>query len=506
MDRRCATTGAPTLIARRENDEQLLAAVHRHMTLARCSRCAAAAPPGAWTKSWAGEAIASLGSGGQQLAAVLSGDDTSAQSSLRLGEMLRVAGDHARAVEVFERCGGPRRARRHDLGGDHRPRRSRRLPGAPGLPCSMPTRVAPWPRPSWSRASPTMCAPSCTTRWPNCTNCSAWRKARAPCRTGARRLGLRHATTAPACARRCWPANLSPIEPSWMRLCHRRDSAGGLPLVAAGAAGLSFLPEAMLLRLKPSRARNCCGLPREVTRAHRWWFNPRSREPRHGPVLRPRDQRREARPCPSPSPAGCSRAAWAGRPRRAVHAELPQFVAALYGILRADAVVVLVNPMNRAEEFGHYITDPEAKVTICSADLAGIVARPNAALPRRSACSVLVTRYADALPASIVSAAEAPNAATEQWLRADPPLPESAGGLAGRAGRRPWPSSACRARRTAGPDDLALLPHTSGTTGLPKGCMHTHLTLMHNAVGQQWGNSGPESVALGWCRCSTSPA
>ena len=36
----------------------------------------------------------------------------------------------------------------------------------------------------------------------------------------------------------------------------------------------------------------------------------------------------------------------------------PQFAVALYGILRANAVVVPVNPMNRAEEFKHYITDP----------------------------------------------------------------------------------------------------------------------------------------------------
>ena len=49
---------------------------------------------------------------------------------------------------------------------------------------------------------------------------------------------------------------------------------------------------------------------------------------------------------------------------------------------------------------------------------------------------------------------------------------------------------------TAQPDDLALLPYTSGTTGLPKGCMHTHRTLMPNTVGGVWGFSGPESVAL----------
>ena len=38
----------------------------------------------------------------------------------------------------------------------------------------------------------------------------------------------------------------------------------------------------------------------------------------------------------------------------------PQFVAAFYGIVRADAVVVPVNPMNRTEEFAHYIADPQS--------------------------------------------------------------------------------------------------------------------------------------------------
>ncbi|HNW62772.1 MAG TPA: long-chain fatty acid--CoA ligase [Piscinibacter sp.] len=174
----------------------------------------------------------------------------------------------------------------------------------------------------------------------------------------------------------------------------------------------------------------------------------------------------------------------------------PQYVAALYGILRADAVVVPVNPMNRAEEFGHYIADPGARVVVCSADLAGIVAQADAALPEaQRLADVLVTRYADALPDGPIAPQEAPNPATEQWLRADPPLPE--GGPAWTRWTDALALQLAPGPHTAVPDDMALLPYTSGTTGLPKGCIHTHRTLMHNAVGGQWGHSGPESVGLG---------
>ena len=66
----------------------------------------------------------------------------------------------------------------------------------------------------------------------------------------------------------------------------------------------------------------------------------------------------------------------------------------------------------------------------------------------------------------------------DAWLRAETPLP---------AGFTRWTDALAEGLapgpHTAGPDDLALLPYTSGTTGLPKGCMHTHRTLMHNAVG-----------------------
>jgi len=187
----------------------------------------------------------------------------------------------------------------------------------------------------------------------------------------------------------------------------------------------------------------------------------------------------------------------------------PQYVVAVYAIVRADAVVVPVNPMNRADEFGHYITDPGARVVITSADLAGVVAAANAALPAEHRLrEVLVTRAADAMPDE-VDPAEAPVPAVLEVLRADPPLPAAVSPLqsqpAGDAAAGPvwsrWLDALAQGcvpgPHTAQPDDLAVLPYTSGTTGLPKGCLHTHRTLMPNVVGGGlWSFVSAESVSL----------
>jgi fatty-acyl-CoA synthase len=171
----------------------------------------------------------------------------------------------------------------------------------------------------------------------------------------------------------------------------------------------------------------------------------------------------------------------------------PQWVVAFYAIQRLDAVVVPVNPMNREDEFAHYIVDPQARVAVTTADLAGIVAAANARVPAaQRLAQVLATRFADALPAEIAPE-ELPNPALLNWLMLDPALP---------AGTTRWAEALAWAPAThapqAGPDDLALLPYTSGTTGMPKGCLHTHRTLMPNVVGGGlWSHSGAETVSLG---------
>jgi fatty-acyl-CoA synthase len=167
----------------------------------------------------------------------------------------------------------------------------------------------------------------------------------------------------------------------------------------------------------------------------------------------------------------------------------PQFIISYYAILRADAVVVPVNPMNRSEEFKHYVTDGQARVAICTADLAAGVMQADAELSADERLQhLLVTQYTDALPPTHVHPEDAPPA----WLTAEHPLPDNATPWAEAlaAGLKPGP-------HTAGPDDMAVMPYTSGTTGFPKGCIHTHRSVMHNIVGgSTWSGSGAESVIL----------
>ena len=174
----------------------------------------------------------------------------------------------------------------------------------------------------------------------------------------------------------------------------------------------------------------------------------------------------------------------------------PQLVIAHFAILRANAVVVPVNPMNRAEELKHYITDPDAKVALTTSDLAAELARASDALPEgQRLAHLIVTHFTDAFDGN-VTGADAPPEAWTDWLLTHHALPPLAGGEVlswhdALANDLPLPAL------DVGPADLSILPYTSGTTGLPKGCMHTHASVMHNAMASGiWGNGTPENVTL----------
>ena len=174
----------------------------------------------------------------------------------------------------------------------------------------------------------------------------------------------------------------------------------------------------------------------------------------------------------------------------------PQLVIAHFAILRANAVVVPVNPMNRAEELKHYITDPDARVALTTADLAADLASASNQVPAgQGLAHMVVTHFTDAFDPK-VTGDDAPPPAWHDWLFTRHALPTLNGGEA-----HSWQDAlACTATPgpvLVGPEDLAVLPYTSGTTGLPKGCMHPHRTLMHNAIAaSMWGNGTHENVSL----------
>ena len=174
----------------------------------------------------------------------------------------------------------------------------------------------------------------------------------------------------------------------------------------------------------------------------------------------------------------------------------PQLVAVHFGILRANAVVVPVNPMNRAKELEHYIMDAQARIAITTADVAADMAAASDALPEGEGLHhLLVTHYSDAFDPSL-QIQEAWPASWQAWLTQRIELPFFKGGHS-----HDWTqvlgNSLALPPMTVSPADLAILPYTSGTTGLPKGCMHPHSSVMHNAVcGAIWNNGSHENIGL----------
>ena len=176
----------------------------------------------------------------------------------------------------------------------------------------------------------------------------------------------------------------------------------------------------------------------------------------------------------------------------------PQLVITHFAILRLDAVVVPVNPMNKAEELKHYITDPDARVAVTTADLAPELAQASDALPADQQLQhLVVTQFSDVFDPEAVADDDMPQA-WRSWLLPVRDLPTLAAGEthAWRTLLEAAPDASLPPVQ-ASRDDLAILPYTSGTTGRSKGAMLTHGNMLSNALTLKdyWGwktSGGPD--------------
>jgi fatty-acyl-CoA synthase len=147
----------------------------------------------------------------------------------------------------------------------------------------------------------------------------------------------------------------------------------------------------------------------------------------------------------------------------------PQLVIAFHGIVRADACVVPANPMNLTEELRHYVADSGATVAIVAQEL---LAQIRPLLGDGGVRHLVVVTYSDYLKQP-TDLGVPPFIAAPRAEFSEPGVVSWRDVLA--RDLRPGPL-------TAGCDDLCVMPYTSGTTGLPKGCMHTHASVLYNAI------------------------
>lgn len=147
----------------------------------------------------------------------------------------------------------------------------------------------------------------------------------------------------------------------------------------------------------------------------------------------------------------------------------PQFVVAFQAILRADAVVVPVNPMNISEEIAYLAKDSGARIAIVGDELLG---RFSSLVPGLLD-HVISVHYADAAQGSSDQLPDVMR--TSRAELSDLRYVDFEVAIA--AGHRPGPmlSSA---------SDPAVIPYSSGTTGRPKGCVHSHGAVSFTAIAQ----------------------
>ena len=156
----------------------------------------------------------------------------------------------------------------------------------------------------------------------------------------------------------------------------------------------------------------------------------------------------------------------------------PAWVVGAFAAWHLGAVVVPLAPMLQPKEFGFFLQDAGIRLGIVGAELyekakAGglghaVVAnvmhgtdRATAGIPLPDGLDITPTLH----PGDIM---------LEDALQA-----------------MPAPAA------TVTPDDLCVMPYTSGTTGLPKGCMHTHSSVQANVFGSGvWVDGNVEDVYL----------
>jgi long-chain acyl-CoA synthetase len=151
-----------------------------------------------------------------------------------------------------------------------------------------------------------------------------------------------------------------------------------------------------------------------------------------------------------------------------------QYPIALFGVLRAGMVVVNTNPLYTPRELEHQLKDSGAKVIVIVENFAHVLQQ---VLPHTDLKHVLITRIGDllGLPRGVIV-----NFVLRHVRKQIPPwsMPGYStfkSALGSGLGRKLEPV-------TLGPEDIAFLQYTGGTTGVAKAAILTHRNMVANVL------------------------
>ena len=151
-----------------------------------------------------------------------------------------------------------------------------------------------------------------------------------------------------------------------------------------------------------------------------------------------------------------------------------QYPIALFGALRAGLIVVNTNPLYTAPELEHQLSDSGATGILVLENFAHVVEK---VLPRTSVKHVLVTAAGDLLS---FPKSQLVNFVVRQVRKQVPAwnIPQAVSFKAALAEGKRLPLAAVE----VGPEDLAFLQYTGGTTGVSKGAMLSHGNVASNVL------------------------
>ena len=169
---------------------------------------------------------------------------------------------------------------------------------------------------------------------------------------------------------------------------------------------------------------------------------------------------------------------------------VPQYPVAVAAILRAGYVVVNVNPLYTPRELEHQLKDSGAKAIVMVENFAATLQQVMAAVPTRK---VILTALGDMLgfPKSLLVNYVVRN------VKKMVPAFELPGAVRFNDAVAQGRSKSFKAAQV-GPDDIAVLQYTGGTTGVSKGAVLLHRNLVANVLqSEAWYQPALKKIAPG---------